>query len=72
MPLTILFFFSLLPCSCRPVAHPDSFSSEHLGVADLVETLSVGEDKITKFLGIKNCGKTVTVLVRGSNEQVKK
>jgi len=55
---------------CRPVAHPDSFSAEHLGHADLVETISVGEDKVTRFSGIKNMGKTVTVLVRGSNELV--
>jgi T-complex protein 1 subunit delta len=56
--------------NCRPVAHPDSFSAEHLGSAALVETVSVGEDKITKFLGVQKQGKTVTVLVRGSNELV--
>lgn len=55
---------------CRPVAHPDSFSVEHLGHADLVETVSLGDEKITKFVGIKQMGKTVTILVRGSNELV--
>lgn len=56
--------------NCRPVAHPDSFSADHLGHADLVETVSLGDEKITKFLGIKGKGKTVSILVRGSNELV--
>lgn len=30
---------------CRPVAHPDSFSADHLGMADTVETISIGEEK---------------------------
>ncbi len=55
---------------CRPVAHPESFSAEHLGAADLVETVSMGDDKITRFQGVKNQGKTVTILVRGSNDLV--
>ena len=55
---------------CRPVAHPESFSADHLGQADLVETVSMGDEKLTKFLGVKNMGKTVTILVRGSNDLV--
>lgn len=44
--------------------------ADHLGHAELVETSSVGESKLTKFTGIKDSGKTVTILVRGSNELV--
>jgi len=55
---------------CRPVAHPDSFSAEHLGHAASVETVSLGDEKLTKFLGVEKQGKTVTVLVRGSNDLV--
>ena len=55
---------------CRPVAHPDSFSADHLGHAESVETVTLGDEKLTKFLGVQKQGKTVTVLVRGSNDLV--
>lgn len=36
----------------------------------MVETISLGDQKITKFTGVKKMGKTVTILVRGSNDLV--
>lgn len=55
---------------CSPVAHVDSFVPERLGHADLCEELSTPSGKIVKITGVKNPGRTVTVLVRGSNRLV--
>jgi len=41
-----------------------------LGYADLVEEASLGDGKIVKITGIKDMGRTTTVLVRGSNQLV--
>lgn len=55
---------------CRPIASLDHFLPEMLGSADLVEEVQVGEHKIVKVMGVLNPGKTVSVLVRGSNKLV--
>jgi len=55
---------------CRPVASVDHFTPENLGTADLVEEVQAGEGKIVKMTGIANAGKTVSVVVRGSNKLV--
>lgn len=70
---------------CQPIASIEHFTAEKLGKlfffkkknkifllgsADLVEEVSTGEDKIVKITGIKHPGKTVAVLVRGSNKLV--
>jgi T-complex protein 1 subunit delta len=55
---------------CQPIASIEHFTAEKLGSADLVEEVSTGEDKIVKITGIKHPGKTVAVLVRGSNKLV--
>ncbi|XP_050405042.1 T-complex protein 1 subunit delta [Patella vulgata] len=55
---------------CRPIASLDHFIPENMGTADLVEEVAVGTDKIVKITGIANPGKTVTVLIRGSNKLV--
>jgi len=52
---------------CKPVAHIDLLTANKLGSADLVEEISLGEEKIVKVSGIHNKGKTVTILVRASN-----
>jgi len=52
---------------CQPIAHVDAFTPERLGQADLAEELSTPSGKIVKITGVKNPGKTVTILVRGSN-----
>ncbi|KAH9802157.1 T-complex protein 1 subunit delta [Citrus sinensis] len=56
--------------NCLPIANIDHFRAEKLGHADLVEELSLGDGKIVKITGIKDMGRTTTVLVRGSNQLV--
>jgi len=51
----------------QPVAESDAFSADKLGHADLVEEVSTPGGKIVKVTGVKNPGKTVSILVRGSN-----
>eukprot|EP00854_Cymbomonas_tetramitiformis_P009557 gene9557-11321_t len=55
---------------CLPISHVDHMKSEKLGEADMVESLMVGAEKIVKVTGIKDAGKTATVMVRGSNKLV--
>ncbi|XP_014775001.1 T-complex protein 1 subunit delta [Octopus bimaculoides] len=55
---------------CRPIASLDHFVSESLGSAELVEEVDSGGGKIVKITGIANQGKTVSVLIRGSNKLV--
>ncbi|EAZ06856.1 hypothetical protein OsI_29091 [Oryza sativa Indica Group] len=56
--------------NCLPIANIEHFREDKLGYADLVEEVSVGESKIVKIMGIKDMGRTATVLVRGSNQLV--
>ncbi|XP_078429264.1 TCP-1/cpn60 chaperonin family protein [Wolffia australiana] len=53
--------------NCLPIANIEHFREEKLGFADCVEELPVGDGKIVKITGIKNMGRTTTVLARGSN-----
>ncbi|CAN1344808.1 T-complex protein 1 subunit delta [Linum perenne] len=53
--------------NCLPIANIEHFKEEKLGQADLAEEVSLGEGKIVKITGIKDMGRTATVLVRGSN-----
>jgi T-complex protein 1 subunit delta len=49
----------------------DHFTPENLASADLVEEVSTGgTNKVVKMTGIQNAGRTVTVLVQGSNKLV--
>ena len=51
-----------------PVAHIDQFTPEKLGKAKLVEEVTLSEgSKVIKVTGVPNVGKTVSILVRGSN-----
>ncbi|KAJ4838971.1 T-complex protein 1 subunit delta [Turnera subulata] len=57
--------------NCLPIANIEHFKEEKLGFADLVEEVSLGDGgKIVKITGIKDMGRTTTVLVRGSNQLV--
>jgi len=56
--------------SCKPIASIDHFNPEMLGSADLVEEVQAGSSKIVKVTGIQNKGKTVSLVVRGSNKLV--
>lgn len=55
---------------CRPAASLDHFTPEVLGSADLVEEMQTGGSKIVTVTGVMNPGKTVSILLRGSNKQV--
>ena len=55
---------------CTPVAHIDHFTADKLGSAGLVSEVSASEKKIVKITGCPNQGKTVSILVRGSNQLV--
>merc|ERR1712198_47633 len=52
---------------CRPIASLDHFTAENLVSADLVEEVQTGSSKCIKVTGIPNAGKTVSILMRGSN-----
>lgn len=59
--------------NCMPIASIEHLRVDKLGHAHLVEEISVGDgnnNKIVKITGIKNMGRTATVLVRGSNQMV--
>jgi len=54
-----------------PVAHVDQFKADKLGSAGLVEEVSAGGSaKIVKVTGCPNEAKTVSILLRGSNQLV--
>ena len=56
---------------CTPVAHVDHFTREKLGSAKLVQEVSTGGDrKIVKITGVPNQSKTVSILLRGSNQLI--
>lgn len=57
---------------CAPVAHPDSLSKEKLGSAEHVGDVALpgSGHKVVKFTGVQNPGRTMTVLLRGSNNLV--
>nr|AFM74230.1 chaperonin [Spirometra erinaceieuropaei] len=56
--------------NCVPAASVDHLTPEVLGSADLVEEIESGGSKIVKVSGIHNQGRTVSVLLRGSNKLV--
>jgi len=55
---------------CRPIASLDHFTAENLASAELVEEISASGSKLVKMSGIANPGRTVSILVRGSNKLV--
>eukprot|EP00163_Fabomonas_tropica_P008522 TRINITY_DN1825_c0_g2_i3.p1 TRINITY_DN1825_c0_g2~~TRINITY_DN1825_c0_g2_i3.p1 ORF type:complete len:599 (+),score=154.37 TRINITY_DN1825_c0_g2_i3:199-1797(+) len=55
---------------CRPIASVDGVHPDKLGKAALVEEQSTSDGKVIRITGVENPGKTVSVLVRGSNKLV--
>lgn len=57
---------------CAPIAHPEQINPEKLGNAAFVTDVFMegGSNKVVKFTGVSNAGKTCTVLLRGSNTLV--
>lgn len=56
----------------QPVAHIDHFSPDKLGSAGLASevTIAGSTSKVVKFTNIVNMGRTITILMRGSNRLV--
>lgn len=56
---------------CKPVASADHFTPESLAHVDMVEEIPIGGDNnCLKFTGIQAEGKTVSLLIRASNENL--
>ncbi|CCI44365.1 hypothetical protein ABG067_001635 [Albugo candida] len=55
---------------CLPVANIEYLSSDKLGTAELVEEANLGGHKVVKVTGIAKHGKTMSILIRGSNKLV--
>jgi len=55
---------------CKPIADIESFTEDKLGYADLVEETSQSDAKVVKITGIRNRGRTVSILAMGSNNLV--
>ncbi len=64
--LTFLSFFH----SCRPIASLDHFTAENLVSAEVVEEEQTGASKVIKFSGAASQGRTVSIILRGSNKLV--
>lgn len=56
----------------QPIAHIDHCTPDKLGSADLAQevTIAGSTSKVVKFTGIHNMGRTITVLMRGTNKLV--
>lgn len=56
----------------QPIAHIDHFTPEKLGSAGLASEVTIGgsTSKVVKFTDIVNMGRTITILMRGSNRLV--
>jgi T-complex protein 1 subunit delta len=55
---------------CKPVADIDGFTEDKLGYADLVEESSHSGTKVVRITGVRNRGRTVSILAMGSNSLV--
>ena len=55
---------------CKPVADIEAFTEDKLGYADLVEETNHAGAKVVRVTGVKNRGRTVSVLAMGSNNLV--
>ena len=55
---------------CKPVADIEAFSEDKLGYADLVEETNNDGTKVVKITGVKNRGRTVSILAMSSSQLV--
>ncbi|TFY81044.1 hypothetical protein EWM64_g2972 [Hericium alpestre] len=55
---------------CKPIADIEAFSDDKLGYADLVEENNQNGTKVVKITGVKNKGRTVSILAMGGNHLV--
>ncbi|CAA7271623.1 unnamed protein product [Cyclocybe aegerita] len=55
---------------CKPISDIEAFTEDKLGYADLIEETSDSEVKVVRITGIRNRGRTVSILATGSNHLV--
>lgn len=55
---------------CKPIADIDAFTEDKLGYADLVEEDTRSGAKVVRITGVRNRGRTVSILAMGSNNLV--
>jgi T-complex protein 1 subunit delta len=55
---------------CKPVADIEAFTEDKLGYAELVEEAQQSGAKVVKVTGVKNPGKTVSIVCTGANALV--
>ncbi|KZT40847.1 T-complex protein 1 [Sistotremastrum suecicum HHB10207 ss-3] len=55
---------------CKPIADIEAFTEDKLGQADLVDEDSNSGVRVVRITGIKNRGRTVSILAMGSNSLV--
>ena len=55
---------------CKPISDIEAFTEDKLGYAELVEETSKAGAKIVKITGVRNKGRTVSVLAMGANSLV--
>ncbi|UZJ52033.1 hypothetical protein CBS101457_001353 [Exobasidium rhododendri] len=56
--------------NCKPVADIENFTEDKLGSADLVDEVNQSGAKYCRISGIKNMGRTVSILCTGANALV--
>ena len=56
--------------NCRPIASLDHFTADNLVQAELAEEFKIGAGRFVRITGIQNPGRTVSILVRGSNKLI--
>lgn len=56
----------------QPVAHVDNFAPEKLGSCAMCEEVGISgsTSRVVKMTGIENMGRTITILMRGSNKLI--
>ncbi len=62
--------YTIQTLGCLPVANIDYLTPEKLGTAGLVTEENLGGHKVVKITEVVNAGKTMSILVRGSNKLV--
>jgi T-complex protein 1 subunit delta len=55
---------------CKPIADLDSFTEDKLGTAEMVEEVESAGARVVKITGVKNSGRTVSVVIHGANNLV--
>lgn len=55
---------------CKPIADIDGFTEDKLGSADLVDEEEKNGARVVKVTGVKNAGRTVSVVCTGANSLV--